>query len=68
MSFESRDAVLDRGRAAVAEWREQNPEGTDEQLTEALGSQFPEGFDLMLRAILFRYDGDHAGNAGQATP
>jgi hypothetical protein len=61
MSFESRDAVLERGRAAVAAWREQNPAGTCEQLTDALGSQFPDDFGPVLRGMLFRYDQDHAG-------
>ena len=60
-SFESKDTVLERGRAAVAEWREQNPAGTDDQLTDALGSQFPGDFGPVLRRMLFRYDQDHAG-------
>ena len=37
---EDKAADLERARAAVAQWREQNPAGTQDQLTAALGSQF----------------------------
>ena len=37
---EDKSTDLQRARAAVAEWREQNPEGTEDQLTDALGAQF----------------------------
>ncbi len=68
MSFESRDAVLERGRAAVAEWREQSPEGTADQLVEAIGSEFPDDFSPVLRGMLFRYDQDHAGTTTPDSP
>jgi len=37
---ETSPAIRSGARAAVAEWREQNPAGTGEQLIEALGSDF----------------------------
>lgn len=37
---EDKPGDLEQARAAVAQWREQNPAGTDQQLTDALGSQF----------------------------
>ena len=51
---EDNPAVLERARAAVAQWREQNPEGTDDQLTAALGPQFHPDYGPVLRAMLFR--------------
>ena len=52
----------ERARAAVAEWREQNPAGTGEQLIEALGSYFHPEYGPVLRAALFAVDRDHAGS------
>jgi hypothetical protein len=49
-------ADLDRARAAVTEWRKQNPAGTDDQLTAALGPQFHPGYGPILRAVLFTLD------------
>ena len=37
---EDKAADLERARAAVAEWREQNPASTQDQMTAALGAQF----------------------------
>lgn len=59
---EDNPADLDRARAAVTQWREQNPAGTQDQLTAALGSQFHPGYGPVLRAMLFAVDRDHAGN------
>jgi hypothetical protein len=47
---------LDRARAAVAAWREQNPAGTAEQLVAALGGQFHRDYGPVLRAVLFAAD------------
>jgi len=61
----SESPILEEGRAAVAEWREQNPEGTADQLIEALGSAFPGDFGPVLRGMLFAYDQDHPGSTAQ---
>ncbi|MGA2830398.1 MAG: hypothetical protein ABSF03_30300 [Streptosporangiaceae bacterium] len=53
---EDNPADLDRARTAVAQWREQNPAGTDEQLIDALGSQFHPEYGPVLRATLFAHD------------
>ncbi len=53
---EDNPADLDRARAAVAAWREQNPAGTDEQLIAALGRQFHPDYGPVLRAVLFAAD------------
>ena len=53
---EDKPADLDRARAAVAEWRKQNPAGTADQLTAALGPQFHPGYGPVLRAVLFTHD------------
>ncbi len=53
---EDKPADLERARTAVAEWREQNPAGTADQLTAALGSQFPSGYGPVLRGMLFALD------------
>jgi hypothetical protein len=47
---------LDRARAAVAAWREQNPEGTAEQLVAAVGADFHRDYGPVLRAVLFAAD------------
>ena len=44
---------LARARAAVAEWRDQNPEGRADQLVAALGAQFRPDYGPVLRGILF---------------
>ena len=61
----SESPILEEGRAAVAEWREQNPEGTGDQLIEALGSAFPGDFGPVLRGMLFAYDRDRPGGTAQ---
>jgi hypothetical protein len=58
----SESPILEQGRAAVAEWREQNLEGTADQLVEAIGPQFPDDFGPVLRGMLFRYDQDQPGS------
>lgn len=47
---------LDRARAAVAAWRDENPAGTPEQLVAALGSQFHRHYGVVLRGLLFAAD------------
>ncbi len=47
---------LDRARTAVAAWREQHPQGTDEQLVADMGSQFHPDYAVVLRALLFAAD------------
>ena len=59
---EDKPGDLERARAAVAEWREQNPAGTGEQLIEALGSDFHPEYGPVLRAALFAVDRDRAGS------
>ena len=59
---EDKPADLERARAAVAEWREQNSAGTEEQLIEALGSGFHPEYGPVLRAALFAVDRDRAGS------
>ena len=56
---EDKPADLERARTAVAQWREQNPAGAGDQLTAALGSQFPPGYGPVLRAVLFALDRAH---------
>lgn len=47
---------LDRARAAVTTWRDQNQEGTAEQLLTALGAGFHRDYSPVLRALLFAVD------------
>ena len=54
---EDKPAGLECARTVVAEWREQNPAGTADQLTAALGSQFAPGYGPVLRAVLFVFEG-----------
>ncbi len=56
----------ERARAAVAEWREQNPAGTGEQLIEALGSDFHPEYGPVLRAALFAVDRTRQYHTGPA--
>ena len=65
---EDKSTDLQRARAAVAEWREQNPEGTEDQLTDALGAQFHPDYGPVLRAVLYAFDRDHTGNTEPAEP
>jgi hypothetical protein len=53
---EDHPADLDRARTAVAQWREQNPAGTEDQLLTALGPQFHPDYAPVLRAVLFTHD------------
>ena len=47
---------LARARAAVTQWRDQNPEGTPGELVTALGGQFHPDYGPVLRAMLFAAD------------
>ena len=53
---EDHPADLDRARTAVAQWREQNPAGTQDQLLAALSPQFHPDYAPVLRAVLFTHD------------
>ena len=53
---EDKPEDLNRARAAVAEWRDQNPEGTGAELVAALGAQFHPDYAPVLRAVLFTVD------------
>jgi len=53
---EDKPEDLDRARAAVAQWREQNPAGTEGQLLAALGPRFHRDYVPVLRAVLFTRD------------
>ncbi len=65
---EDKPADLERARAAVAELREQNPAGTEDQLIEALGSGFHPEYGPVLRAALFAVDRDRAGSTAPGRP
>ena len=47
---------LARSRAAVAQWREEHPQGTAGQLVADLGGQFHRDYAPVLRAVLFAAD------------
>src|ERR1022692_3467678 len=64
---EDKPADLDRARAAVTEWRKQNPAGTADQLTAALGPQFHPRYGPVLRAVLFTHDRHHPPPPAPAT-
>jgi len=49
-------ADLDRARAAVTAWRDQNPAGTGEELIAAIGWRFHQEYRVVLRAVLFAVD------------
>jgi hypothetical protein len=53
---EDNPADLDRARTAVAQWREQHPAGTQDQLLAALSPQFHPDYAPVLRAVLFTHD------------
>jgi hypothetical protein len=53
---EDRPADLARARAAVANWRDQNPAGTAEELIAAIGHRFHRDYGVVLRAVLFAVD------------
>jgi hypothetical protein len=53
---EDKPEDLDRAHTAVAQWREQNPAGTIDQLLAALGPQFHPDYAPVLRAVLFTHD------------
>jgi hypothetical protein len=68
---EDRPAELVRARAIVADWRDQNPVGTADELTAAVGHCFHQDYGVVLRAVLFAVDRhrarqvmEAAGNAG----
>lgn len=45
-----------QARAAVAEWREQNPDGSPEEMLAAVGPAFHQDYGPVLCAHLFRLD------------
>ena len=47
---------LNRARAAVTAWRDENPASTPEQLIVALGGQFHRDYGVVLRGLLFAAD------------
>ena len=53
---EDKPGDLERARTAIAQWREQNPEGTEDQLTATLGPQFHPDYGPVLRGALFALD------------
>ncbi len=53
---EDNPAERARARAAVADWREQNPAGNAEELIAAIGHQFHRDYGVVLRAMLFAVD------------
>ena len=65
---EDKPEDLDRARAAVAAWRDQNPVGTAGHLVADLGGQFHPDYGPVLRALLFAADRHRAraitGTAG----
>jgi hypothetical protein len=62
---EDKPGDLDRARAEVTAWREQNPAGTADQLTAALGSRFHPDYGPVLRAVLATLDRTVPEQAGQ---
>lgn len=56
---EDKPADLKRARTAVKQRREQNPAGTEDQLTATLGSQFPPGYGPVLRGPVRARPGRH---------
>jgi hypothetical protein len=56
---EDKPGDLDRARAAVAHWREQNPAGTREQMLTALSPAFHPDYGPVLGAVLSVHDRDH---------
>jgi len=65
---EDHPADLDRARTAVAQWREQNPAGTQDQLLAALGPQFHPDYAPVLRAVLFTRDRQNTAIRPASTP
>jgi len=53
---EDKPGDLDRARAAVAAWRDQNPAGTAGQLVAAIGGQFHRDYGAVPRSVLFAVD------------
>jgi hypothetical protein len=53
---EDTPAVQARARTEVAAWREQNPDGTVEEMLTALGPRFHKDYGPVLRSALFRAD------------
>lgn len=60
---------MDRARAAVTAWRDQNPAGTGEDLIATVGRQFPRDYGTVLRAVLVAVDRHRAREiTGNARP
>ena len=45
-----------RARDAVRAWREENPDGSPEEMLTAVGPDFHKDYGPLLRAVLFRAD------------
>jgi hypothetical protein len=57
---EDKPGDLDRARAEVAAWRDQNPHGTDDELIAAIGPRFHPHYGVVLRGVLFTVDRQRA--------
>ena len=53
---EDRPAELARARVTVANWRDENPAGSAEELIAAIGHRFHQDYGVVLRAVLFAVD------------
>ena len=49
-------ADLTQARAAITDWRDQNPAGTGDELVGAVGRHFHPDHSVVLRAVLFAVD------------
>jgi hypothetical protein len=47
---------LDRARAAVAAWRDEDPEGNADQLIADIAGQFHPDYAVVLRGVLWAVD------------
>jgi hypothetical protein len=53
---EDKPEDLARARSVVAAWREQNPQGTADQLVADFCGQFHPDYAVVLRSVLFTTD------------
>jgi hypothetical protein len=70
-SFRFRDdtaALLRRAREAVAAWHRDHPRGTAEDLVDAIGEEFPQGYFPVLRAQLAVLQGGTRPSPQPAVP
>ena len=64
---EDKPEDLDRARAQVAAWRDQNPAGTPDDLIAAIGPLFHPDYGPVLRSVLFTLDRHQARQVTRAT-